>query len=235
GRARGRRRRGQQQARRVRRPDRGPAHGGARARARHEGDGRQHVRHQPGDGAGLRARAALRRGRPRRAAVPRARPRALRPLRRRHDPLQRRRVGAIAGRGDMSAAMQKTWFGQPRGLTILFLTQMWELFSYYGMRTLLVYDMTKQLLFAHEKASFVYGTYTALAYFTPILGGAIADRWLGKRNAVILGGSIMALGHFAMAFEPLFYLALADRKSTRLNSSHVKISYAVFCLKKKSD
>ena len=109
----------------------------------------------------------------------------------------------------MSAAMQKTWFGQPRGLTILFLTQMWELFSYYGMRTLLVYYMTKQLLFAQEKASFVYGTYTALAYFTPILGGAIADRWLGKRNAVILGGSIMALGHFAMAFEPLFYLALA--------------------------
>lgn len=109
----------------------------------------------------------------------------------------------------MSAAPEKTWFGQPPGLTILFLTNMWELFSYYGMRTLLVYYMTKQLLFAQEKASFVYGTYTAMAYFTPILGGAIADRWLGKRNAVILGGSIMALGHFAMAFEPLFYAALA--------------------------
>ena len=109
----------------------------------------------------------------------------------------------------MSAAADKTWFGQPRGLAILFLTQMWELFSYYGMRTLLVYYMTKQLLFAQEKASFVYGTYTAMAYFTPILGGAIADRWLGKRNAVILGGTIMALGHFAMAFEPLFYVALA--------------------------
>ena len=109
----------------------------------------------------------------------------------------------------MSVPTDKTWFGQPRGLTILFLTNMWELFSYYGMRTLLVYYMTKQLLFAQEKASFVYGTYTAMAYFTPILGGAIADRWLGKRNAVILGGSIMALGHFAMAFEPLFYVALA--------------------------
>ncbi|MCD9028006.1 peptide MFS transporter [Luteimonas sp. BDR2-5] len=102
-----------------------------------------------------------------------------------------------------------TWFGQPRGLTILFLTQMWELFSYYGMRTLLVYYMTKQLLFAQDKASFIYGTYTAMAYFTPILGGAIADRWLGKRNAVVLGGSIMAIGHFVMAFEPTFYLALA--------------------------
>ncbi|HEY9540968.1 MAG TPA: peptide MFS transporter [Luteimonas sp.] len=109
----------------------------------------------------------------------------------------------------MNAGAEKTWFGQPRGLTILFLTQMWELFSYYGMRTLLVYYMTKQLLFAQDKASFIYGTYTAMAYFTPILGGAIADRWLGKRNAVVIGGSIMAIGHFVMAFEPMFYVALA--------------------------
>lgn len=109
----------------------------------------------------------------------------------------------------MSTVAEKTWFGQPRGLTILFLTNMWELFSYYGMRTLLVYYMTKELLFAQEKSSLIYGTYTALAYFTPILGGAIADRWLGKRNAVIIGGSVMALGHFMMAFEPMFYLALA--------------------------
>src|SRR5690606_40653628 len=84
----------------------------------------------------------------------------------------------------LNASADKTWFGQPRGLVILFLTQMWEMFSYYGMRTLLVYYMTRQLLFAQEKASFIYGTYTAMAYFTPILGGAIADRWLGKRNAV---------------------------------------------------
>lgn len=109
----------------------------------------------------------------------------------------------------MSTPADRTWFGQPRGLTILFLTQMWELFSYYGMRTLLVYYMTKQLLFAQEKASFIYGTYTAMAYLTPIIGGAIADRWLGKRNAVIVGGSIMALGHFLMALEPMFYVALA--------------------------
>ena len=109
----------------------------------------------------------------------------------------------------MSNAPDKTWFGQPRGLTILFLTQMWEMFSYYGMRTLLVYYMTKELLFAQEKASFIYGAYTAMAYFTPILGGAIADRWLGKRNAVVLGGGIMAIGHFVMAFEPMFYVALA--------------------------
>jgi len=104
---------------------------------------------------------------------------------------------------------QQTWFGQPRGLTILFLTEMWEQFSYYGMRALLVYYMTKQLLLGQEKASFIYGIYTAVAYFTPIFGGMIADRWLGKRRAVIIGGSIMAAGHFMMTFQPLFYPALA--------------------------
>ncbi|MBB3912386.1 peptide MFS transporter [Sphingomonas desiccabilis] len=103
----------------------------------------------------------------------------------------------------------RAWFGQPRGLTILFLTNMWEQFSYYGMRALLVYYMTKQLMMAQGTASIVYGTYTACAYFTPILGGVIADRLLGKRRAIILGGSIMAAGHFMMAFESLFYPALA--------------------------
>ncbi len=100
------------------------------------------------------------------------------------------------------------WFGQPRGLTILFLTNMWEQFSYYGMRALLVYYMTKQLMLGQGTASVVYGAYTACAYFTPILGGVVADRLLGKRRAVILGGGIMAAGHFMMAFEPLFYPAL---------------------------
>jgi POT family proton-dependent oligopeptide transporter len=108
----------------------------------------------------------------------------------------------------MTDAREKTWFGQPRGLTILFLTQMWELFSYYGMRTLLVYYMTKQLLFPQEKASLIYGGYVAAAYFTPLFGGIVADQWLGKRRAIILGASTMALGHFLMTFEALFYLAL---------------------------
>ena len=104
---------------------------------------------------------------------------------------------------------ERTWFGQPRGLTYLFLTNMWEQFSYFGMRALLVYYMTKQLLIGQAQSSFIYGAYTACAYFTPIVGGVIADRYLGKRKAVIIGASIMALGHFMMAFEPLFYAALA--------------------------
>ena len=106
-------------------------------------------------------------------------------------------------------AREATWFGQPRGLTILFLTNMWEQFSYYGMRALLVYYMTRTLLIGQEHSSYIYGAYTAFAYFTPIVGGTIADRWLGKRRAVIIGASTMAAGHFMMTFEPAFYVALA--------------------------
>ena len=107
------------------------------------------------------------------------------------------------------AAPRRTWFGHPPGLAILFLTEMWEKFSYFGMRALLVYYMTKALAMRQEDASWVYGGYTSFAYFTPILGGLIADRYLGRRRAVILGGSIMALGHFLMAFPAFFYPALA--------------------------
>jgi POT family proton-dependent oligopeptide transporter len=107
------------------------------------------------------------------------------------------------------APPEKTWFGQPRGLTILFLTNMWEQFSYFGMRALLMYYMTKELLIGQGHASVVYGVYTACAYFTPIVGGVVADRLLGKKRAVILGASIMAAGHFMMTFESLLYVALA--------------------------
>ena len=103
---------------------------------------------------------------------------------------------------------EPTWFGHPRGLTVLFLTNMWEQFSYYGMRALLVYYMTKQLLLEQGTSSVIYGAYTACAYFTPLVGGIIADRLLGKKRAIIIGGSVMALGHFMMTQEPLFYVAL---------------------------
>lgn len=106
-------------------------------------------------------------------------------------------------------AASPNWFGQPRGLTILFLTNMWEQFSYYGMRALLVYYMTRQLLISQQHSSVIYGIYTAFAYFTPIVGGAVADRYLGKKRAVIIGATTMAAGHFMIAVEPLFYAALA--------------------------
>jgi POT family proton-dependent oligopeptide transporter len=105
--------------------------------------------------------------------------------------------------------MSTTWFGQPRGLTILFLTEMWEKFSFFGMRALLVYYMVKHLHFPQGYASLVYGTYAAGVYLTPILGGYVSDRWLGKRRAIVIGSVTMAVGHFLMAFEPLFYVAMA--------------------------
>lgn len=101
------------------------------------------------------------------------------------------------------------WFGQPRGLTILFLTEMWEKFSYFGMRAMLVYYMTQQLMFSQPQASMIYGIYTGAVMLTPLAGAVLSDRWLGRRRAVVLGCLIMTAGHFMMAFEPLFYPAIA--------------------------
>ncbi|RAO78322.1 peptide MFS transporter [Dyella jiangningensis] len=106
-------------------------------------------------------------------------------------------------------ARESNWFGHPAGLSILFLTEMWEMFSFFGMRALLVYYMTMHLRIGQEHASLIYGVYAAFVYFTPVFGGIVADRWLGKRNSVVIGGATMALGHFMMASEPLFYPALA--------------------------
>ncbi|MEN5170787.1 peptide MFS transporter [Brevundimonas pondensis] len=106
-------------------------------------------------------------------------------------------------------ASEKSFLGQPRGLTVLFLTEMWEKFSFFGMRTLLVYYMTTTLLIEQGRASIIYGVYTAVIYLTPIFGGLLADRWLGRRRSVVMGASIMIAGHFMMASEALFYPALA--------------------------
>lgn len=96
----------------------------------------------------------------------------------------------------------------PAGLYVLFFTEMWERFSYYGMRSLLVYYMIKHLQFTQERSSEIYGLYTGFVYFTPLFGGMLADRLLGQRRTVILGGVLMAIGHFLMAFESLFFPAL---------------------------
>src|SRR5215467_419375 len=124
-------------------------------------------------------------------------------------------------------------FGHPRGLSFLFSTEMWERFSYYGMRSLLVLYMVKFLLLPEhaEKviglatlrnfyqgifgqlenqpfSSHIYGLYTGLVYFTPFFGGILADRYLGQHRTIVIGASLMAVGHFMMAFEPLFLFAL---------------------------
>ena len=101
--------------------------------------------------------------------------------------------------------------GQPRALYTLFFTEMWERFSYYGMRALLILYMTRQILYGDDVAYGVYAAYGALVYATPFIGGIIADRLLGYRKAIILGAILMAIGHFLMAIESdfFFYGALA--------------------------
>src|SRR5271157_2102703 len=105
---------------------------------------------------------------------------------------------------------QRTFLGHPLGLYVLFFTEMWERFSYYGMRALLVLYLVKYLKWSQENASGLYKWYTSLVYLTPLLGGFLADRYLGNKIAVIIGAILMAVGHFLTAFEPLafFYSAL---------------------------
>jgi proton-dependent oligopeptide transporter, POT family len=129
---------------------------------------------------------------------------------------------------------ERTFLGHPVGLFVLFFTEMWERFSYYGMRALLVLYMTKHLidgvkggtyvfgfgtlqrllegafgpLATQAMASQIYGLYTAFVYLTPFFGGMLADKVLGQRKTVVVGGVLMAIGHFLMAIESMFLLAL---------------------------
>lgn len=89
----------------------------------------------------------------------------------------------------------------PRGLIVLFFAEMWERFSYYGMRGILIFYLTQHLLFDQAAASAQYGSYTALVYLLPLLGGILADRYLGTRKAVLFGALLLVAGHFTMAYE----------------------------------
>ena len=102
------------------------------------------------------------------------------------------------------------FFGHPAGLSTLFFTEMWERFSYYGMRGFLALYMTKALGFTDGHAGSIFGTYTMSVWLAAIFGGIIADRWLGQYRSVLIGGIIIALGHFTLAFHalPFFYAGL---------------------------
>jgi len=113
---------------------------------------------------------------------------------------------------------QKTIFDHPTGLFVLFFTEMWERFSYYGMRAILVLFLTSSIMnegwgWEREDALILYGWYTGLVYFTPLIGGILADKFLGYRNATVMGAFVMALGHGSMALEyfsdSFFFLGIA--------------------------
>lgn len=94
-----------------------------------------------------------------------------------------------------------TWIGHPRGLFLLFFVEMWERFSFYGMRALLIFYLTQHFLFSDRDASYSYGAYMSLIYISPLMGGYLADRYLGQRKAVLFGGIVIAIGHILLGLE----------------------------------
>lgn len=105
----------------------------------------------------------------------------------------------------------RSLLGQPRGLGLLFIIEMWERFSYYGMRALLVLYLVNELKWTDADATRLYGTYTGLVWLTPIFGGYLADRFVGTRRSLVLGSCIIATGHFVLALQSMatFYFGLA--------------------------
>jgi POT family proton-dependent oligopeptide transporter len=115
-------------------------------------------------------------------------------------------TGAAAG----APGQDRAFLGHPRGLGLLFVTEMWERFSYYGMRALLVLYLVNVLQWDTARAAGLYGTYTMLVYLTPMLGGYLADRFIGTHKALVIGGGIIAAGHFVLALPGMqaFYAGL---------------------------
>ena len=118
---------------------------------------------------------------------------------------------------DKNIATEREIYGHPVGLFLLFFTEMWERFSYYGMKALLVLYLTAEVVgknpglgWTNSEASELYGWYTMLVYITPIIGGLLADKYFGFRKAILAGAILMTLGHLSLAFEamPTFYLGL---------------------------
>lgn len=103
--------------------------------------------------------------------------------------------------GALEGGPRKTFLGHPRGLVVLFFTEMWERFSYYGMRALLTLYLVQHFLFGPAEAQGIYAAYAAMVYLMPVIGGMIADKYLGPRKAVIIGAVLLVAGHFTMAFE----------------------------------
>ena len=118
----------------------------------------------------------------------------------------------MASQAAVDTRAHGTLFGQPKGLFVLFFAEMWERFSYYGMRAILIFYLTKHFLFGDTPAYGVYGAYTSMVYITPVVGGYLADRYLGARKAVLAGGVFIAIGHLLIALvegpqgEQGFYL-----------------------------
>src|SRR5678815_5472063 len=113
-------------------------------------------------------------------------------------PPDRRPMSAIALE---ASARPHDLLGHPKGLYVCFFTEMWERFSFYGMKALLLLYLTKYHLFSDDNGYNLLGAYGGLVYAMPVIGGLVADRWLGMRKAVGFGGVLLVLGHLGMAIE----------------------------------
>lgn len=120
-----------------------------------------------------------------------------------------------------------TILGHPKGLFILFFAEMWERFSYYGMRALLIFYLTKHFLFSEDAAYGIYGAYTTLVYITPVIGGVLADRYLGQRKAVLWGAILLVLGHAGMAIEGAPVAAGGSPDPTVLNIFYFSLALII--------
>jgi POT family proton-dependent oligopeptide transporter len=107
----------------------------------------------------------------------------------------------LAGGAGVAVSKKPEFLGHPKGLYMLFFAEMWERFSFYGMRALLIFYLTQHWLFNDSKANLIYGAYGSLVYIMPVLGGYVADRYLGQRKAVLFGAILLTVGHLLMAFE----------------------------------
>ena len=128
-------------------------------------------------------------------------------------------IAVLVVGGAIASRKSEEFAGHPRGLYVLFYAEMWERFSYYGMRALLIFYLTKHWLFSDGSANLIYGAYTSLVYIMPLFAGYLSDNWLGQRKAVVFGGVLLSIGHLLMVVEGnggqgdpamnVFWLALA--------------------------
>lgn len=134
-------------------------------------------------------------------------------------------LGAIAFIGVAMCLYQMR--NHPKGLFILFFAEMWERFSYYGMRALLVLYLTKHFLFTDGQAYGIYGAYTTLVYVTPVIGGMLADKFLGQRKAVLFGAILLVLGHLGMAFEGEPIKEASERSDTIMSIFYLSLALII--------
>ncbi|WP_299489683.1 peptide MFS transporter [uncultured Shewanella sp.] len=131
---------------------------------------------------------------------------------------------------DTHSNYSATTSSHPKGLYVCFFTEMWERFSFYGLKALLIFYLTEHFLFSDKEATQIFGNFFALVYALPLLGGLIADRYLGYKKAVILGGVLLCLGHLGMAFEGMpAYINSKGVKidSTGLNTFYLSLSFII--------